>query len=422
MKALAVLTLAVLPLAAHAETVAITGATVHTLGSQGTIQNGTVILENGKIRAVGAGVSVPAGARRIDAHGKVVTPGLFDSLSHIGAVEVGAVDPSNDVRVEDDRITAAYDIADVLNPRSVLIPVNRIEGLTRVVVAPETGKSLIAGKGAVIHLGGPGDYLVRSPAAMFAVLGENGAELAGGSRGGAILRLREALQDALDYAANKKAFEQGDRREYALSRLDLEALVPVVKGALPLVVAVNRASDIEATLRLAREYHLKLILAGADEGWVVAKQIAEAKVPVLVSPLDDLPERFETLGATLENPARLYKAGVTIAFMTGDAHNGRNLKQAAGNAVAYGLPWDAALAAITAVPARIWGIADRYGTLEPGKDADVVIWSGDPLELSSFPDAVFIRGVEVPMTSRQLELRDRYKTLGGPLPPAYKKP
>jgi imidazolonepropionase-like amidohydrolase len=155
---------------------------------------------------------------------------------------------------------------------------------------------------------------------------------------------------------------------------------------------------------------------------MVARQIAEAKVPVLVNPLDDLPERFETLGATLENPARLHKAGVTIAFMTGDAHNGRNLKQGAGNAVAYGLPWDAALAAMTSVPAHIWGIADRYGTLEPGKDADVVIWSGDPLELTAFPDAVFIRGVEVPMASRQLELRNRYKDLTGPLPPAYKKP
>jgi imidazolonepropionase-like amidohydrolase len=416
------LALIAFPVVAHAEIVAITGATVHTLGSQGTIQNGTVVIENGKIRAVGAGIAVPAGARKIDAHNKVVTPGLFDSLSRIGAVEVDAVEPSNDTEVEDDRITAAYNIADVLNPRSVLIPVNRIEGLTRAVVAPETGKSLIAGQGAVIHLGGPGDYLVRSPVAMFAVLGESGAELAGGSRGGAILRLREALQDALDYAANRKAFEQGDRREYALSRLDLEALVPVVKGALPLVVGVNRASDIEATLRLAKEYHLKLILAGADEGWVVARQIAEAKIPVLVNPLDDRPDSFETLGASLENPARLYKAGVTIAFMTGDAHNSRNLKQAAGNAVAYGLPWDAALAAMTSVPARIWGIADRYGTLEPGKDADVVIWSGDPLELTTFPDAVFIRGVEIPMTSRQLELRNRYKDLGGPLPPAYKKP
>ena len=420
---LAILLLVLGSIPACAETIAITGATIHTVGPQGTIENGTLIIQDGKIRAVGVALPVPAGTGRIiDARGKVVTPGLFDSLSRIGLVEVNAVEGSDDATVEDDRITAAFKVVDAYNPRSTLIPVNRIEGLTRAVVFPNPGKSLIAGQAAVVHLGGPDDYLVRSPAAMFAVLGENGAQLSGGARGGALLRLREALQDALDYAANRKAFEQGNRREYALSRLDLEALVPVVKGELPLVVAVNRASDIESTLRLAKELNLKLILAGVNEGWVVARQIADAKVPVLVNPLDNLPGSFETLGATLENAARLAKAGVTIAFMTGDAHNGRNLKQAAGNAVAYGLPWNAALAAMTAVPARIWGLADRYGTLEPGKDADVVIWDGDPLELTTFADAVFIRGREIPMTSRQTELRDRYKDLKKPLPPAYQKP
>lgn len=405
-----------------AETVVITGATIHTMGPEGSIKNGTLVIENGRIKAVGASVAVPAGARRIDARGKVVTPGLIDSFSTLGLVEVSAVQGSADAREEDDRITAAFDVADALNPRSVLIPVNRIEGLTRVVAMPNPGKSLIAGQGAVINLGGPGDYLVRSPVAMVAVLGETGADLAGGSRAGAILRLREAFQDALDYAANRKAFEQGDRRGYALSRLDLEALIPVVRGELPLVLGVSRASDIEAALRLAREYKLKLILAGAEEGWIVAREIAAAKVPVLVSPLSNIPGTFETLGATLENPARLHKAGVTIAFMSGEAHNARNIKQAAGNAVAYGLPWEAALAAMTTVPARIWGIADRYGTLEPGKDADVVIWDGDPLEVTTFADAVFIRGREMPMKSRQTELRDRYKNLQTPLPPAYQKP
>lgn len=417
------LALAAFPPALPAETLAITGATIHTMGPQGTIQNGTLVIENGKIRAVGTNVAVPAGIRRIDARGKVVTPGLFDSMSQIGLVEVNSVEGSTDVRVEDDRITAAFSVADSFNPRSTLIPVNRIEGVTRIVAAPRAGKSLIAGQAAIVHLGGPGDdYLIRSPAAMFAVLGEHGADLSGGSRGGAMLRLREALQDALDYAANRKSFEQGDRREYALSRLDLEALIPVVKGQLPLVLSADRASDIEAALRMAKELDLKLILADAAEGWIVARQIAEAKVPVLINPLVNLPENFETLGATLENPARLYKAGVTVAFLTGDAHNSRNIKQAAGNAVAYGMPWEAALAAMTSVPARIWGIADRYGTLEPGKDADVVIWDGDPLELTTFADAVFIRGREMPMKSRQTELRDRYKNLQTPLPPAYQKP
>jgi len=409
-----------------AETIAITGATLHTAGPQGTIRNGTLLIENGRIRAVGPAVAVPAGARRIDARGKVVTPGLFDSLSTLGVVEVGAVEGTRDARVQDDRVTAAFSVADALNPRSILIPVNRIEGLTRAVVAPDPGKSLIAGQGAIITLigtlGGPGDFLVRSPAAMFAVLGEQGSHLAGGSRAAALLRLKEAFQDALDYAAHRSAFDAGDRRSYALSRLDLEALLPVVRGQLPLVVAVDRASDIETVLRFAKEWKLKLILSGVTEGWKVAGQIAAARVPVLVNPMEDRPDNFDSLGSTLENAARLHKAGVTLAFATGDAHNARNLKQAAGNAVANGLPWDAALEAITATPARIWGIADHYGTLEPGKDADVVIWDGDPLELTTFADAVFIRGKEMPMKSRQTELRDRYKDLGGPLPPAYRKP
>jgi len=407
---------------ALAETVAITGATIHTMGPQGTIQNGTLVIADGKVRAVGANVPVPAGAHTIDAHGKVVTPGLFDSFTQLGVVEVSQVEGSVDAAVQDDRITAAFNVADALNPRSTLISINRIEGLTRAVVGPRTGKSLIAGQAAVIHLGGTDHYLVRSPVAMVAILGEHGASLSGGSRAGAILRLKEALQDARDYAANRKAFEEGNHRQYALSRLDLEALVPVVKGELPILVSADRASDIEAALKLAKDFHLKLILADVGEGWIVAKEIAEAKVPVLINPLSNLPGNFETLGATLENAARLHKAGVTIAFMSGDAHNARNIKQAAGNAVAYGLPWDAALAAMTSVPARIWGIADHYGTLEPGKDADVVIWDGDPLELTTFADAVFIRGREIPMTSRQTELRDRYKDLNKPLPPAYQKP
>ena len=413
------LALAALP--ATAETVAITGGRVVTLGPAGTIDGGTVVIRDGKVAAVGKNVDVPSGARRIDATGKVVTPGLMDSLSRLGLVEVNAVEGTTDAETEDDRITAAFNVADALNPRSMLFPVNRIEGLTRAVVAPQAGTSLIAGQGVVIHLGGPGDYLVKSPIAMFGVLGEGGARFGGGSRAGSLLRLREALQDARDFNENRKAFDQGERREYALSRLDLEALQPVIRGEMPLVLAVNRASDIETVLRIAKEEKLKIILAGAGEAWQVADQIAAARVPVLISPIDNLPGSFETAGATLENAARLHKAGVTFAFMTGDAHNSRNIRQHAGLAVANGLPWDAALAAVTAVPARIWGLSDRYGTLEPGKDADVVVWDADPLEITSFPEAVFIRGVQIPMESRHLELRDRYKDVNGSQPHAYRQ-
>jgi imidazolonepropionase-like amidohydrolase len=422
--AVVVLTAAGVTMAAPllAETIAIVGGTVHTLGPQGTIERGTVVVRDGKIAAVGAAVEVPAGARVVDASGKVVTPGLFDSLTQLGLVEVGQVATTRDYRVEDDEVTAALAVAPALNPRSTLIPVNRVEGLTRAVVAPQPGESLIAGQGAIIHLGLGPDLVVRAPAAMFAVLGERGAELAGGARGAALLRLREALEDARDYARNRAAFDRGERRPYALSRLDLEALGPVVEGKLPLVVAVDRAADIRAALALGEEFPLRLILAGVTEGWMVAQEIAAADVPVLVNPMVNLPDRFEALGATLENAGRLHAAGVTFAFMTADAHNARNLKQGAGNAVSYGLPWEAALAAMTIVPARLWGLADRIGSLEPGKDADVVVWDGDPLEVTTFADHVLIGGVEMPMTTRQTALRDRYRQLGGPLPPAYRTP
>lgn len=408
---------------AAAETIAIAGGKVHTLGPQGTLATGTVVVRDGRIVAVVEGAAAPAGARVVDARGKVVTPGLIDSFNQLGLVEVSAVEGTRDGRVEDDEITAALAVAPAVNPASELIAVNRIEGITHALIAPQPGESLIAGQAAVIHLGMGSDLVVRTPAAMIATLGERGSRLAGGSRSAALLRLREALEDARDYAGNRAAWERGERRPYALSRLDLEALVPVVEGKLPLVLAVERASDIRMALALKRdEPNLSLILAGAAEGWIVAEEIAAARVPVFVNPMVNLPDSFEALGATLENAARLHAAGVEVAFMSGETHNSRNLKQAAGNAASYGLPPEAALAAMTSVPARIWGLADRLGTLEPGKEAHLVVWDGDPLEVTTFADHVVIGGVEVPMDSRQTRLRDRYRHLDGPLPPAYRSP
>lgn len=418
----ALLLLLVLPAAAWAETVAVTGGKVVTGGPAGTIEGGTVLLQDGKIRAVGRDVSIPAGARRIDATGKVVTPGFMDSMARLGLVEVGAVEETVETRTQDDEITAAFNVGDAVNPRSIVMATNRIEGLTRAVVAPAPGNSLIAGQGAVIHLAGDlegSGFLLRDRAAMFGVLRRN---FGGGSRAAALLRLREILHDAREYAQDRKAYQQGEMRELAVSRLDLEALQPVVRGEMPLVMAVNRAADIQAVLRLAKEEKIDLVLAGAGEGWMVADEIAAAKVPVLLVPLNNLPGSFDVLGATLENAARLHKAGVTFAFMSVAAHEAYSIRQGAGNAVAYGLPWDAAIAALTSVPARLWGIGDSYGTLEPGKDADVVVWTGDPLEVTSYPTEVFIRGRQVPIRSRQLDLRDRYKDVGGDLPPAYRQP
>lgn len=401
-----------------AETVAITGATVHTMTSAGTIENATVVIRNGRIQAVGTGTAVPSGARVIDAAGRVVTPGFFDAWSGIGIVEVSAVEGSNDAAVDDADLGAAFNVADAVNPRSMLIPVNRIEGITRVMVVPQARGNLIAGQSIVMDLGGRGDSVAHSPAAMIVQLGERGASLAGGSRAAALLRLRETLNDARDYARNRAAFERGARRSYSASHLDLEALQPLLAGRIPMVAVVNRASDIEALLRLKREYRLRVVVFGGAEAWVVADQLAAEGVPVILDPLVNLPGNFESLAATGENAARLHAAGVTVAFATGATHNARNLRQSAGNAVARGLPWDAALAAVTVNASAILGLDDA-GTIAAGKAADLVIWDADPLELSSHPEAVFIGGHQVPMTSRHTELRDRYLPRERTLPHAY---
>ena len=406
---------------APAQTIAITNARIHTMAGP-VIERGTVVIRDGYIAAVGAGVEVPAGARVIDAAGKVVTPGFIDSGTQLGLVEVGAVEGTRDARVNDDHITAAFNPADGLDPHSSPVAVTRAEGITRAIVAPTPGASLIAGQAVLVDLGGetPMEMVRKSPVGMVAVLGERGSQLSGGARAAAILRLREVFEDVRDYMVNRNAYETASRRDYSLSRLDLEALVPVARGEVPLILEVHRSSDILVALRLARELRVRLILAGATEGWMVADEIAAAGVPVVLNPLVNLPSSFEQLGATLENAARLHAAGVTVAFASFDAHNSRNLKQAAGNAVAYGMPYEAALRAVTIDAARVWGVDDRYGTIEVGKEADVVVWSGDPLELTTSVEHVIIRGREVSTDNRQKRLFERYRRLDGTMPNAYR--
>jgi imidazolonepropionase-like amidohydrolase len=255
---------------------------------------------------------------------------------------------------------------------------------------------------------------------MVVPFGQAGAGVAGGARGAEIVAFKSALQDVRDYMRNKAAYDRAGYRDLPLSKADLEALIPVVQGKMPVIAEVHRASDIRAVLKLAREEGFKVILNGAEEGWMVAPDIAKAGVPVLLNPLNDRPDSYEMLAATMDNAARLQAAGVTVAIESdGGAHRARETRYNAGNAVAHGMPYAAALAAVTINPARIFGVADRTGSLEPGKDADLVIWTGDPFEPLSQPTAVFIHGQQQPMTSRQLELRDRYKDLGRALPPAY---
>jgi imidazolonepropionase-like amidohydrolase len=400
--------------AAGQSVIAIEGGTVHTM-TGAAIEGATVLIRDGRIVAVGTDVAVPSGATRIDARGAHVTPGFIESGTQIGLVEVGAVAGTVDSELLQtpairDQIRAGFNIADGLNPRSEVIPVTRIEGITTAVSRPRGG--LIAGQGVVIDLDGVTveSMIVKAPAGMWAGLGESAAGVAGGTRAASTMRLREVLEDARTYAERRADFDRGAAREYAASRLDLEALQPVLRREIPLIIEAHRASDIVGALRIGRDYGLRLVLAGATEGWMVAGDIARADVPVIVRVLENLPGSFERLGARYDNAALLQEAGVRVILTSGDTHNARNLRQEAGNAVAHGLPHGAALRALTLYPALLWGLED-YGTLEAGKVANVVVWGGDPLEILAPVRHVFIRGREIPRVSRQTELRDRYMDL-----------
>jgi imidazolonepropionase-like amidohydrolase len=357
---------------------------------------------------------VPPGARVIDAGGKTLTPGWLDSGIQTGIVEIPtSAEGSSDQNTNDARVSAAFSVVDSFNPSSTLIPVTRVEGITRAMISPAGTGNVFIGQGAVVDFSGaqvPAS-LTRAPAAMMALLGEAGAAAAGGSRATAMLRLREILQDAQDYATHRLAFDAARRRVYSRSRLDLDALQPVLQRQIPLAIQANRASDLLAAIRLADEFKLRLVLMGAAEGWMVAPQLAARNIPVVVKPLTNIPS-FDALGATLENAARLSRAGVTVVLASFDTQNSRNLRQEAGNAIANGMDRDAALAAVTLTPARVWGVADRLGSIEAGKDADLVIWSGDPFELSTGAEHVFIKGVEISKDTRQTQLLQRYRKIG----------
>jgi len=418
----ALLTLAIAA-PARAQTIAITGGTVYPVSGP-AIQNGTVVMRDGRIVAVGANVSVPSDAQRIDATGKIVTPGIVNAATQLTITEVGAVASTRNSSARGhEGIAAAFTVWDGLNPLSVLLPPARTAGITSVVIAPRGG--IIAGQAALLHLvdGSAADMVMRSPVAMVGQI-SNGQQVGAQSRGEVMLRLREVLDDARTYARRKADYERAQTRQFAASRADLEALIPVLDGRVPLMLDVDQASEIESALKLARDYNLKLIISGGDEAWMVADKLAAAKVPVLTGAMNNIPMTFSRLGTRQENAGLLRRAGVAVALIGNagggdeEAFNVRNVRYEAGNAVAYGMSHDDALRAITLTPAEIFGVADRVGSLQPGRDADVVVWSGDPFEFATQPEHVFIRGREVRGPTRQDLLEQRYKTL----PPNYRAP
>jgi imidazolonepropionase-like amidohydrolase len=406
-----------------AQTVAITGGTVYPVSGP-RIERGTVLMRDGRIVAVGADVAVPGDAQRIDATGKIVTPGIVNAATQLSVVDIGAVAATRNVSARGrEGIAAAFTVWDGLNPVSVLIPPARAAGITTVVIAPRGG--LLSGQAAVLHLveGSAADMVMRSPVAMVGQIGSP-QQANAQSRGELFMRLREVLDDARAFSRRKADYERAQTRQFAASRLDLEALGPVLDGRVPLLLDADRASDIESAIKIARDYKLKLIISGAAEAWMVADKLAAARVPVLTGAMNNIPLSFSSLGTRQENAGLLRRAGVTVVII-GNAGGGdeegfnvRNVRFEAGNAVAYGMSREDALRAITLTPAEVFGVAERVGSLQPGKDADVVVWSGDPLEFATQPEHVFIRGREVRASTRQDLLEQRYKTL----PPDYRRP
>lgn len=382
---------------------AIVSATVHT-GDGPPLEAATVVIDGNRIAAVGAGVTVPRDARIIDAEGAVLTPGLIEPAARVGLVDVRAEPTAVEGTAPgEDPVRAALRVEDAFNAASFVIPVVRGGGITSAAVVPSGG--LIAGQSAWVDLV-EASPVRRAPLALHVRIGH--PEEGPGRRSRSFLALREALEETRLFRGNRGPYIARRLRDLSVSAADLEVMARALERDLPVVFEVDRAADIRTTLRIAREYRLRAVLLGAAEGWRVAEEIARAGVPVLVDPLANLPASFDSLHSRSDNAERLRRAGVEVAFTTrGREHRPHQLRQAAGNAVAWGFPHAAALAAITRVPADIFGLKDA-GRIQRGALANLVLWNGDPLELTSWPVRMFVRGEEVPLRSRQDRLTERY--------------
>ncbi|HEY3785859.1 MAG TPA: amidohydrolase family protein [Steroidobacteraceae bacterium] len=409
---LAAIALILAPLAtavAASNTVLIRDATVHTLSTPAVLEHTDLLIENGRIAGIGQHLKAPADAQTIDAAGKPVTPGLFGGLGHLGIEEIGLEPSVDDYALHLGAMRPEFDVTPAFNPESIVLGVSRLGGITFAVIAPSSetngregaGGTIIAGQGSVAQLDGT---IVPRVRALFVEVGGDASELSGGSRAAQFMLLQQAITEV----RSPKELLPNDQR--LLTPEGRHALQGFLERAGPVVFDVDRASDIRQVIALANREKLHVIVKGGAEAWRLAPELVAAHIPVILNPLDDLPETFDSVGATLENAARLNRAGVKIAFSLGDAqpHNIRKVRQTAGIAVAHGLPWEAALAALTRNPAEIFGVADSHGSLERGHPADLVLWSGDPLDVTSLAERVFIEGHEQPMVSRQTLLRDRY--------------
>ena len=390
--------------------VLIKNATVHTASSAGVLEHTDVLISDGKIAELGQNLQAPAGAEVIDAEGKPVTPGLFGGFSHLGIEEIGLESSVDDYSLKLGSMRPEFDVTAAFNPESVVLGVARMGGITFAVISataePGGGKgapggTIIAGQGSVAQLDG---VIVPKSHTLFVDVGGDASALSGGSRAAEYMLLEQAIREV----RSPKSLLPNDQR--LLTPAGRQTLQDYLNGAGPVVFDADRASDIRQVIALAKREKLHAVIKGGAEAWRVAPELAAAHIPVVLNPLNDLPGSFDIVGATLENAAKLYRAGVKIAFSLDDPqpHNIRKVRQTAGIAVAHGLPWEAALAALTSNPAEFFGVAGRNGTIARGRPADLVLWSGDPLEVTSVAQRVFIEGQPQNMQSRQTLLRDRY--------------
>jgi imidazolonepropionase-like amidohydrolase len=387
------------------------------------IQNGTIVLRDGRIEALGPNVTPPGDATVIDGTGLFVYPGMIDAGTQLGLTEIGSVPGGDDTQEVGDFNPHNVAITAV-NPHSELIPVTRVNGVTTAITSAEGG--LISGQAGLIDLLGwtPAEMAVRRQVAMvvsYPSLG--GAGFGGGGGGfGAQQRSDAERREELDrrtrslrsYFADAKAYAEVKGRVANTGGVRkvnqaMEAMTPVIRGEIPVIFDVTTADQIRGVLALADTFGMKVVLRGAREAWRLADTLAMRKIPVIVGPTTSVPSAEDPYDMTYANPGVLARAGVKIAFQTSDAANSRNLPYNAALAVAYGLDADAALRALTINPAEIFGVADRYGSLEPGKVANVVVTTGDPMDVRSTVRHLFIRGEAVPLDDRHTRLYEQFR-------------
>lgn len=404
-----------------AKTLVIVGGKLLTV-SHGTIEDGVVVMSGGKIVGVGPSGStqIPSGAEVFDAKGMTVYPGLFDAETHLGLTEVEADQNSNDLAETADEIEPQMHVADAFHAETVRIPVERLNGITNAVIAPASEDSVVGQDAAIQLYGRDRDEMLLQPDIALAMNFEgsvrrranfNGPSKFPTTRMGVAAQIRQAFLDAQAYELEKAAAAKPDHKGPPPKRdLKLEALLPYLHGEKPVVLGAYESYEVEVAMGIAKEFHLRVILNHVTHTQDILDEIASYHVPVIVGPIYDFPRPNERYDAVFSLPAELQKRGVKIALATAgeDMGGSRNLPYAAGYAVAYGLPYDEALKAITLNPAEMFGLGDRLGSLDVGKTANVVVANGDPLDVRTTVKQVFIDGKAVPMVSRQTQLRDEY--------------